>query len=149
MRPEISPIRALLYARSATEVQNAPTARADEQLQRLRQYAHRRSYVVVGEARDPAQSGNSLVRTGLISVLREATCFPATFDVLLAVDRARLARSIVLFHAITCRLNDAGIHIEFADEAPAEGEQTSGRQTEQITFRRISISSMGGPHERD
>lgn len=121
MRPEIRPIRAFLYARSATEDQNAPTARADEQLQRLRQQAQSRSYVVVGEARDATQSGTSLSRNSLTSVLRQAACEPATFDVLLTVDRTRLARSPDMFQAIESRLLGAGIHIEFADEAPVRG----------------------------
>ncbi|QEE47580.1 recombinase family protein [Rhizobium sp. WL3] len=128
MRPDIIPIRAFLYARSATEVHISPIAKVDEQLQRLRQHAQKLSYVVVGEARDAAKSGKSLSRTGLTSVLRQAACFPATFDVLLTVDRSRLARGIVIFETIASRLTAAGIRIEFADEVPTFGDETTGQE---------------------
>lgn len=127
MRPDIMPVRAFLYARSATEGQSSPTARADEQLQCLRKHAQSLSYVVVGEARDAAKSANSLSRAGLASVLRQAACLPATFDVLLTVDRTRLARSAGIFQAIACRLTAAGIRIEFADQAPTLRDETAGR----------------------
>lgn len=139
MRPEISPIRALLYGRSATEDQNAPTARADEQLQRLRQHAQKLSYVVVGEARDAAKSGNSLSRTGLTAVLRQAASVPATFDVLLTVDRSRIARSAGIFEAVAYRLTAAGIRIEFVDEASTLRDETAGRE------RRASKVPMDSP----
>ncbi|TBZ36421.1 recombinase family protein [Rhizobium leguminosarum bv. viciae] len=114
-RSETGPIRAFLYARSGSEAQNAPTAKADDQLQRLRKYASDRSFVVVGEARDAAKSGASLSRPGLALMMKQATCSPPAFDVLLATDRPRLARGVEVFNAIASRLTGAGIQIEYVD----------------------------------
>ncbi|TBB53893.1 recombinase family protein [Rhizobium ruizarguesonis] len=114
-RSETGPIRAFLYARSAGETQSAPTANADAQLQLLRKHAYDRSFVVVGEARDAAQSGASLSRPGLTLVMQQATCSPSTFDVLVATDIKRLARGAEVFLAITSRLTGAGIQIETVD----------------------------------
>ncbi|MBY3517081.1 recombinase family protein [Rhizobium laguerreae] len=115
MRPDVGPTRAFLYARSAVETQGASTPKVDEQLERLRNHAHERSFVVVGEARDAGQSGASLSRPGLELVMRNATSSPPTFDVLLATDIKRLARGAEIFLAITSRLSGAGIQIETAD----------------------------------
>lgn len=116
MHPAIGPIRAFLYARSASESQNAPTAKVDEQLQRLRRHAQDCAYIITGEACDVAQSGLSMSRPGLTLVLRQSTCRPLTFDVLLATDRFRLARGIGLFNAIVSDLNSAAIEIEFIEQ---------------------------------
>lgn len=146
MRPEIGPIRAFLYARSATEAQNAPTARADEQLQRLRMYAQDRSYVVVGEACDAGRSGSSLSRPGLAVLLIQATCTPPTFDVLLVTDECRLARDLKLLTALASRLTGAGIQIEFIDGSVCGDE--AAREAEQALIKRL-LSITGSRHEED
>lgn len=147
MRPEIGPIRAFLYARSAAEAQNAPTARADEQLQRLRMYAQDRSYVVVGEACDAGRSGSSLSRPGLAFLLSQATCTPPTFDVLLATDECRLARDLKLLTALASRLTGAGMQIEFIDAGSVWGDEAA-REAEQALIEKI-LSITGSRHEED
>ncbi|WP_052210677.1 recombinase family protein [Rhizobium rhizogenes] len=114
MRP-IGPIRAFLYARSTSEKQIALAANVNEQLQRLRAYAQKRSYVVISEACDAAQSANRFSRPGLTMVMSGATCTPPTFDLLLATNPSRLARDLGLSATIVSRLTRAGIKIEFTE----------------------------------
>ncbi len=148
MCPEIGPIHAFLYARSATEAQHTPTARADEQLQRLRKYAKDRSYVVVGEACDAGRSGSSLSRAGLAYLLSQATCTPPTFDVLLTADECRLARDLKLLTALASRLTGAGIQIEFVNTGVVWGDEAA-REAEQTALQKLSDYSMGRGHEED
>lgn len=112
-----APVRAVIYARSASERQNAPSAKVDEQLRRLRQHALERSYGIVGEASDASQSGINMSRPGLANVMSAAAAIPQTFDLVLTTDRTRLARNPVLLKEITSFLNSAGIKIEYAEEA--------------------------------
>jgi DNA invertase Pin-like site-specific DNA recombinase len=114
MRP-LDPIRAFLYARSASETQIALAANVNKQLQLLRAYALKHSYVVIGEACDAAQSANRFPRPGLTMVMAEATCTPPTFDLLLATDPSRLARDLGLSETIVSCLTRAGIKIEFIE----------------------------------
>jgi DNA invertase Pin-like site-specific DNA recombinase len=141
MRPTIGPIRAFLYARSASESQNAPTAKADEQLQRLRKHAQERSYVVVCEASDAAHSGNSLSRPGLALVMSQATRTPPAFDVLLTTNSSRLARDARLLMATVSRLIGAGVQIESIGELWGEAEQTA--------LQKLSDFLDGRRHEED
>ncbi|NTA18901.1 recombinase family protein [Agrobacterium tumefaciens] len=114
MRP-LGPIRAFLYARSASDKQIALAANANKQLQHLRAYAQKRSCIVIGEACDAAKSANRLSRPGLTMVMSGATCTPPTFDLLLATNPSRLARDFDLFETIVARLTKAGIKIGFAE----------------------------------
>lgn len=111
-----APVRTFIYARSGSETQNAPSAKVDEQLRRMRQYALERSYVIVGEASDASQPGTKLSRPGLANVMSGAAAMLRTFDLVLSTNRARLARNPVLLKEITSFLNGAGINIEYADE---------------------------------
>lgn len=115
-----APIRAFLYARSGGELQNAPTAKVDEQLHRLRRYAFERSYVVVGEASDASSPGSTLSRPGLEIIISGSTCMPPLFDLLLATNATRLARGPVVLNEVTSRLESAGIKIEYADDSHVE-----------------------------
>ncbi|WP_082239337.1 recombinase family protein [Rhizobium leguminosarum] len=148
MCPASGPIRAFLYARSACESQIAPTARANEQLTLLRKHARDRSYVVVGEACDAAQSGIKLSRPGLTMVMSEATCIPPNFDLLLATDHARLARSPELFLAIVSRLTGSGIKIEFLDGIFFEAPLGEWDALEEAFRARVS-RYLGGNGEED
>lgn len=90
MRPVIGPTRAFLDARSASESQNASTAKVDEQLHRLRKHAHDRAYVVVGEAYDNPRY--ELLQPGLALVMSLAARTPLAFDVFIVTDVHRLGR---------------------------------------------------------
>lgn len=124
MRPASVPIRAFLYARSGSESQDAPTAKVDEQLQRLRKYAQDRSYVIVGEASDAAQSGCKFLRLGLILAMHWATRTPPTFDVLLVADVFRLARDTRTLLRIRSCLTGRGIRTELVDPPTVFWEAT-------------------------
>ncbi len=103
--------RAFLYARSATGDQQAIGA----QLAKLRKYATTRTYTLAGEAIDGPGSANSLDRSGLAVVFRDALQVPSCFDVLLVADVTRLARDIRSAHVIISRLSACGIRIETTD----------------------------------
>lgn len=142
MRPVIGSTRAFLYARSASESQDAPTANVDEQLQRLRKHAQDRSYVVVGEASDGAQSGCKFLRPGLILTMHLATRTPPTFDILLVADVFRLARDTRTLLRIRSCLSGRGIRTELVDPPTVLWEAT--QETPQRALRNFLGMEMGG-----
>ncbi|RUM13421.1 recombinase family protein [Rhizobium phaseoli] len=141
MRPAINSTRAFLYARSGCESQKA-TRNVYEQLQRLRKYSQDRSYVVVGEASDAAESGYKFLRPGLIVAMHLATRTPPTFDVLLVADVSRLARDARTLLRIRSCLTGRGIRTELVDPPTVLWEAT--RETPQRALRNFLGMEMGG-----
>ncbi|TAY32394.1 recombinase family protein [Rhizobium leguminosarum] len=143
-------VRAVIYARSGSEMQNAPSAKVDEQLRRLRQHALERSYVIVGEASDASQPGTTLSRPGLANVMSGAAAILRTFDLVLTTNGARLARNPMLLKEITSFLNGAGIKIEYADEADL-GPLAGGDRQELPRKDRVEdhLRRLGGLGEDD
>lgn len=150
MRPTFPDnIRAFLYARSASEMQNAPREKVDQQLQRLREFAKYRSYTIVGEACDAAQSGNKLSRPGLKTVMSESTRRPSSFDLLLTTDPSRLARDVVLRTAITSRLTDAGITIEYTGDTHLDSSLADHGGENLLKGHEDYPSLTAGGHDED
>src|SRR5215208_8230419 len=85
-----SPERAILYARVATEEQARSGYSLAQQLEALRQYAHREGYEVLEEVQDPGQSGASLERPGM-DHLRDLVAAGGV-SVVAAQDRKSFAR---------------------------------------------------------
>ena len=82
--------RAILYARVSTEEQAKSGYSLAQQLEALRQYAHREGYEVLEEVQDPGQSGASLERPGMDRV-RDLVAAGGV-SVVLAQDRDRFSR---------------------------------------------------------
>jgi site-specific DNA recombinase len=88
------PKRAILYARVSTSEQAEKGYSLAQQLEALREYAAREGYEVLEEVSDPGQSGASLERPGMDRVRDLVTS--GSVSVVLALDRDRLARKVVL-----------------------------------------------------
>jgi site-specific DNA recombinase len=88
------PKRAILYARVSTDEQARTGYSLAQQLEALREYAAREGYEVLEEVADPGQSGASLERPGMGRV-RDLVA-AGRVAVVLALDRDRLARKVVL-----------------------------------------------------
>ncbi len=84
-------MRCAIYARVSTEEQkNRQTIRS--QLEELPKYAAKQGWTVIGTYKDDGRSGESIMaRPEFQRLLRDAEA--GTFDVVLAIDRDRLARS--------------------------------------------------------
>jgi site-specific DNA recombinase len=86
--------KAVLYARVSTEEQAKKGYSLAQQIEALREYAARERYEVIEEVTDPGQSGASLDRPGMDRV-RDLVAAGGV-SVVLALDRDRLARKVVL-----------------------------------------------------
>jgi site-specific DNA recombinase len=82
-----------IYARYSTDRQDARSI--DDQLRRCRRYAEERSYQVVTEYKDAAQSGAALHRAGMQRLLAEARRGrQCSFRAVLVDDLSRLSRDL-------------------------------------------------------
>src|SRR5919202_3991225 len=88
------PKRAILYARVSTDEQARSGYSLAQQLEALREYSAREGYTVLEEITDAGHSGASLARPGLDRV-RDLVA-DGGVDVVLAQDRDRFARKVVL-----------------------------------------------------
>src|SRR5215213_9238958 len=88
------PKRAILYARVSTDEQARSGYSLAQQHEALREYAAREGYEIHGEVKDAGQSGASLERPGM-DRLRDLVAAGGV-SVVLALDRDRLARKVVL-----------------------------------------------------
>ncbi|MBB4005947.1 recombinase family protein [Allorhizobium taibaishanense] len=145
MRPVIGPTRAFLYARSASESQNASTAKVDEQLHRLRKHAHDRAYVVVGEAYDNPRY--DLLQPGPALVMSLAARAPLAFDVFIVTDVHRLGRDERSLRLIRSHRSGAGIRTELIVPPIVLWEPT--QKTSQGAPRSCSGREKGGRDEEE
>src|SRR5215208_5069881 len=122
-----SPERAILYARVATEEQARSGYSLAQQLEALRQYAHREGYEVLEEVQDPGQSGASLERPGMDRV-RDLVAAGGV-SVVLAQDRDRFSREPAYHYLLKREFEENGTKIralnDKGDDSP-EGELTDG-----------------------
>lgn len=85
-----TPLRAALYGRMSTDMQNPLSA--EDQLRTAREFAEARGFVVVAEFKDEGITGATLARPGLDELIDAAN--RKEFDVLVLEDLSRLARDL-------------------------------------------------------
>lgn len=119
------PRKAVLYARYSPRPQTRLTTESCEiQLQAMRYYCKAMSWEIIGEFRDDAQTGATLVRDNLEPALQLAMTTKGGVLVIYKLDR--LARNVVELWNVTGRLEDARSHLcsisEHIDTTSAMGE---------------------------
>jgi site-specific DNA recombinase len=133
--------RAILYARVSTDEQARSGFSLAQQLEALREYAAREGYEVLEEVTDEGQSGASLARPGLDYVRDLAA--GGGIDVVLAQDRDRFARKVVLNGLLEEELSKHGCRTkalnDYGDDSP-EGSLMRGIQTQFAEYERAKIA---------
>src|SRR5215208_3407210 len=136
-----SPERAILYARVATEEQARSGYSLAQQLEALRQYAHREGYEVLEEVQDPGQSGASLERPGMDRV-RDLVAAGGV-SVVLAQDRDRFSREPAYHYLLKREFEEHGTKIralnDRGDDSP-EGELTDGILDQLAKYEKAKIA---------
>jgi site-specific DNA recombinase len=135
------PKRAILYARVSTDEQARTGYSLAQQLEALREYAAQEGYSILDEITDEGQSGASLARPGLDRV-RDLVA-DGGVDVVLAQDRDRFARKVVLNGLLEEELSKHGCRTkalnDYGDESP-EGALMRGIQTQFAEYERAKIA---------
>src|SRR5215204_4481322 len=136
-----SPERAILYARVSTEEQARSGYSLAQQLEALRQYAHREGYEVLEEVQDPGQSGASLERPGMDRV-RDLVAAGGV-SVVLAQDRDRFSREPAYHYLLKREFEEHGTKIralnDRGDDSP-EGELTDGILDQLAKYEKVKIA---------
>jgi site-specific DNA recombinase len=135
------PKKAILYARVSTDEQARSGFSLAQQLEALREYAHREGYEVLEEVSDPGQSGASLERPGMDQV-RDLVA-KGGVSVVLAQDRDRFAREPAYHYLLRREFEEHGTKIralnDRGDESP-EGELTDGILDQLAKFERAKTA---------
>jgi site-specific DNA recombinase len=135
------PKRAILYARVSTDEQARSGYSLAQQLEALRAYAAREGYEILEEIEDKGYSGANLARPGLDRV-RDLVA-AGDVDVVLAQDRDRLARKVVLNGLLEEELSKHGCKTkalnDYGDDS-AEGALMRGIQTQFAEYERAKIA---------
>src|SRR5215211_1858677 len=135
------PKRAILYARVSTDEQARSGYSLAQQIEALREYADREGYEVLEEVTDEGQSGASLARPGLDHI-RDVVA-AGGIDVVLAQDRDRFARKVVLNGLLDEELSKYGCRTralnDYGDDSP-EGALMRGIQTQFAEYERAKIA---------
>jgi site-specific DNA recombinase len=135
------PRRAILYARVSTDEQARSGYSLAQQLEALRQYAHREGYEVLEEVRDPGQSGASLERAGIDRV-RDLVA-AGSVSVVLAQDRDRFSREPAYTYLLRRELEEHGCELralnDRGDDSP-EGQLTNGILDQLAKYERAKIA---------
>jgi site-specific DNA recombinase len=136
-----SPKRAILYARVSTEEQAKSGYSLAQQLEALRQYAHREGYEVLEEVQDPGQSGASLERPGM-DLVRDLVAAGGV-SVVLAQDRDRFSREPAYHYLLKREFEEHGTKIralnDRGDDSP-EGELTDGILDQLAKYEKAKIA---------
>ena len=136
-----SPKRAILYARVSTDEQARSGFSLAQQIEALRECAARGGYEVLEEIEDKGYSGANLARPGLDRV-RDLVA-AGDVDVVLAQDRDRLARKVVLNGLLDEELSKHGCKTkalnDYGDDS-AEGALMWGIQTQFAEYERAEIA---------
>jgi site-specific DNA recombinase len=132
---------AILYARVSTDEQARSGYSLAQQLEALREYAHREGYEVLEEVVDPGQSGASLERPGMDRV-RDLVAAGGV-SVVLAQDRDRFAREPAYHYLLRKEFEEYGCKIralsDRGDDSP-EGELTDGVLDQLAKYERAKFS---------
>ena len=135
------PKRAILYARVSTDEQARSGYSLAQQIEALRPYATREGYEVLEKIEDKGYSGANLARPGLDRV-RDLVA-AGDVDVVLAQDRDRLARKVVLNGLLEEELSKHGCKTkalnDYGDDS-AEGALMRGIQTQFAEYERAKIA---------
>jgi site-specific DNA recombinase len=105
-------LKAAIYARFSTELQR--DASIDDQIRLCEEYASRQGIEIVATYTDRATSGASLMRSGIQSLLRDASS--GSFDLVLAEALDRLSRNQADIAGLYQRLQFQGRMIETVSE---------------------------------
>lgn len=92
LKPQAAPLRAAIYARNSKDNKNSPDESTASQILRCRQEAGERGWEIVRVFDEPDQSGQALGDRPKMQALL-ASAAKREFDVVMAVDSTRLARS--------------------------------------------------------
>lgn len=117
------PEKAILYARVSTEEQARSGYSLAQQLEALRDYAAREGYEVLEEVVDPWQSGANLERTGMDRVRDLVDA--GGVSVVLAQDRDRLARKVVLNLVLEEELAQYGCRLQALNDYVGDGPEAA------------------------
>jgi site-specific DNA recombinase len=135
------PTRAILYARASTDEQARSGYSLAQQIEALREYAAQGGYEVLEEIEDKGYSGANLARPGLDWV--HDLVAAGDVDVVLAQDRDRLARTVVLNGLLDEELSKHGCKTkalsDYGDDS-AEGALMRGIQTQFAEYERAKIA---------
>ncbi len=113
--PKIDPreTRCATYARSATNIKSS----VERPIRKCEEYASRHGWMIVGNYSDNVASGATVAgRTGLQSLLRDATKPQPPFGRILTTDISRLARKLSDLLQLRDTLHANGIDIYFVAE---------------------------------
>jgi DNA invertase Pin-like site-specific DNA recombinase len=114
-----APIRAAIYARTATSQELTPSFALAEQIQMCKKYVLGKGYVLVeDQVYQEIASGATENRPMLHALLQLAQ--ENKFDVLIILDFARLARRETLCINLITRFEQAGVTVETITEQPFE-----------------------------
>ena len=106
------PNKAVIYGRVASKGVQENEIRGEEQDARCRAYAQSRGYQVVGTFYDEGQSGNSVERPQLASMLAFLAKHKRDGLVVLVDDIARVARTLKAYVEVREAIHAAGATIE-------------------------------------
>ena len=132
--------KAVLYARVSTEEQARSGYSLAQQLEALRDYAAREGYEVLEEVVDPGQSGVSLERPGMDRV--RDLVDTGGVSVVLAQDRDRLARKVVLNLVWEEELAQHGCRLQALNDYAGDGPEAAlmrGIQGQFAEYERAKI----------
>jgi site-specific DNA recombinase len=119
-------MKAAIYARYSSDLQNDRSI--EDQIGLCRRFAAESDWLVADGHiyTDRAVSGASLIgRTGLISLLNEASHNPRPFDYVLVEDTSRLSRRMGEHEEIIDQLHFYGIHVFFVSQGIDSKDQQS------------------------
>ena len=134
------PKTAILYARVSTDEQARSGYSLAQQLEALREYAALEGYEILEEVADPGQSGASLERPGMDRV-RDLVA-GGQVSVVLALDRDRLARKVVLNLVLEEELARHGCELRALNDYAGDGPEASlmrGIQGQFAEYERAKI----------
>lgn len=102
------PLRAVIYARYSTDLQN--TASIEDQLRLCREHAARAGWQITGTYEDAATSGASLIRPGIQRLQQDAR--ERRFDIVISEALDRLSRNQADIASFYQNLSFSGVAIE-------------------------------------
>lgn len=104
---------AVIYARTACVGQMDGQDGMRTQIEKVRRFAKKNGYLVVGEFIDYGRSGTDTHRHGLQKLLRELG--RAKCQTVLARDPARLSRSAIQLHELISYFQKKGVEVIFTN----------------------------------
>ena len=135
MIPRQTPVRAVIYARTATVDQQDQEQRPDEQSAACRRLAESMNADVIAEYRDIG-SGTSPNRSGLQTVLEAAR--RQDIDVVLCERPDRLARGVAKLSEIETEFGQLGVPVHYVTGDPTERRALTAALASQVAPTRAA-----------